>query len=295
MKKTKQENQVNWFTGFLTFEGEDKHELLESHFKQATFIKNYWFQTEKGEESGSLHWQYTIQIKDKQGKRKTALLPWWLTVVKEFGNRFNTFKECSKEGKGDATIKYCTKSDTRINGPWSNLMMNDGSHLKMIETSPFPWQQKILDMINAPGDDRSVVYVYDNTGNNGKSKLTSYLDFHNLALYMDVDNADRLKSAICDEGERKAYVIDIPRTLCCKSSLSSIYNVCEKIKDGMVNCYMFGKVKRCRPINAQVFIFSNALPELWRVSQDRWKVYEIVNKDLHKVEVSKFGKTIFKE
>lgn len=266
-----QDNPTNWFTGRISFDGADVHNIIEEGLKNNIKIRHWWFQTEIGENKQK-HWQITWQCKKKG--RKTEFKDWFVNLIKKVeGLPVYYLEPCAKD-KGKHAVYYVTKCDSRINGPWSDVPIYTGKDLKCMET-PFPWQKSILDKLKTEADDRSLIWIYDNKGCNGKSKLFKYLGFNKLASLMKVDNADRLSSIICSRGPQPAYLVDIPRTVCAKKSMSSVYEVLESLKDGYCFSCMFGKEQELYMDSPWVIVFANIPPEISRVTNDRWQVFEI--------------------
>lgn len=68
------------------------------------------------------------------------------------------------------------------------------------------WQLKIVDMLSTQSD-REVLWVYDRTGNSGKTYLSNVLEFkHNYQLFAGGKLVDFVYAT---DGDRDGYIIDL--------------------------------------------------------------------------------------
>lgn len=121
----------------------------------------YAFQHETGE-SGTPHWQGVFSFKD--AKRHTALVAacsgaYWAPCRNQF-----------------AAKNYCTKLATRsgevfVKGysVFSEIVVRDPLEGKTL----YPWQQKIVDMLDEEPDERSIYWYWSNSGNLGSLLFVS--------------------------------------------------------------------------------------------------------------------------
>lgn len=271
----KQSFKSNWFSIRVTPNVDDQKLLIDRDDIEmilSSIAEDYWFQLERGEEKGKLHFQALIY--HKQRTRDTA-------IAKEMREFFEKDKlesmhvSASNKARKAALNRYVTKQDTRVDGPWSNKPIKqayNGEDLMMIRESPLPMQKEILDRLEKEPDDRKVVYIWSEKGNNGKTKLVKYLAFHKLAKCLGVNNADRLASAVVKAGEQRAYFFDLPRTVDSKKSLTAVFETIECVKNGMIIDNMYGADNTLFMMPPHVFVFSNAPPPLKMLSADRWEV-----------------------
>jgi hypothetical protein len=147
----------------------------------------------------------------------------------------------------------------------------------------FMWQRKFYDMVyNEHGsykeaDEREIIFIEDLAGKAGKSKFWKYLysrDPHNIGLLNEATSS-QLKSNIVKLGERRLYIIDLPRTKG-EVGYDGLASALELLKNGMINTSMYGEdsVLISRP--PFIVVTGNKMPEAgWSV--DRWKVYSLKN------------------
>lgn len=203
-------------------------------------------------------------------------------------------------GSREQAIAYCTKDDSRQidSKPWLSpdiLVEYCQKDLEvMLEPSNrFRWQNKVIDLLfeNCPhnikvADDRSVMWITDQKGNSGKSKLVKYLCVNNDAIIkIPFGSAQQLRSAIVSAGPKMVYFIDIPRTVGDDDSINNVITVVEDLKNSHVCSVMYGKYEQLFFEPPHVVIFSNAPCPVSLLSVDRWRRFYIFEKDLLEVEV----------
>lgn len=232
--------------------------------------------TEAKEEkkTGYHHWQGRVSLIKK--KRLT-------TLVKSCES--SVMKKChwsitSTNAKSGFT--YVMKADTRINGPWTD---KDGDVEEVMEEINrevkewYPWQKEIINDCKdfkekkRYPDTRTITFIYDKVGKAGKSTLCKYLDVHKLANVLPpvTDCQDMLQMAMCMP-KAKAFLIDIPRGDRQKpEKIQQMWNGIETLKNG----YAYDKrhvFKSRRTASPAMYIFSNHLPDLACLSEDRWEI-----------------------
>lgn len=170
------------------------------------------------------------------------------------------------------SMKYCTKEDTRIGGPYVHNYKVD-KPITYIEPNR-PYQTLILDMLEGEAaDSRSIHWFFDRVGNVGKSSFCKYLVGKKGALFIDEGTKANIVNMVYNfKMELNIVVLDVPRANTNKVSYKSL----EAIKNGMVmnTKYETGQ-KLFNP--PHVIVFSNFPPDVNNetVSADRMHVYEI--------------------
>lgn len=131
-------------------------------------------------------------------------------------------------------------------------------------------QQKILKLLERQND-RGILVWFDYTGGIGKSYFTRWLVERGRAYYVPptVDNSKQIIQYVCAGYKGQPYiVIDIPRSAQWNKSL---YTAIESIKDGLV--YDTRYTAKIRDIwGCRILVLTNALPQLDRLSKDRWTI-----------------------
>ncbi len=226
----------------------------------------YVYQQEIGE-SGNYHLQGFIKFKRKVRPK---------SIFKNYPTIHWEKCRCEKEA-----ILYCQKEDTRVSGTYPSYKgIIPHKPLKLISKDKFyPWQLEAMNLLN-DDDDRTIYWMYESTGNVGKSSLVKYICAKLNGLVVSGKGAD-MKYGIVkyhekNEGYPPIILIDIPRTVLDYVSYSAI----EEIKNG---CFFSGKYEGSMCIfNSPVIIcFANEGPKVEKMSLDRWAIAEIINKELY--------------
>lgn len=249
--------------------------IAHTAFKQ--IAKKFIYQWERGEVAGKEHLQGYINLKERSyhtGKPLGALLS-------SLGMKGVECRACSTVGQA-ALKSYVMKDDTRIGGPWADHPVYLGQDLSMLNT-PFPWQQDIINMIQKPPNDRTIVWINDSGGNVGKSKLLKYLSYKKIAKRIPLGNATQLKTNVIVQGPARVYCVDIPRTVGSTEKMADLISALEEIKGGWVSSAMYGKHQELFMQPPHVICFSNQQPPRAMMSLDRWKVFTVKDKKLVRV------------
>jgi len=133
---------------------------------------------------------------------------------------------------------------------------------------PRPWQQKVLDIVTAPADDRTIVWVKDTVGNSGKSRLAVHLQRNHGACQLSGRIADM---AYMYEKE-PIVVIDVPRTQA--ENMDHLYAFAESLKNGVIVSTKYeSRRKMFKP--PHVIFFCNFSPDTEKWSADRLKLLDL--------------------
>lgn len=237
---------------------EDVFESIESIFRP--LCDKYVFGEEYGNSKSTPHVEGYLIF-----KKKTE----FQAIQKLF--KFSDLQKSLKKN-ADAGIEYCLKEGNEIRSFGLPVPLKK---LKC-EGNLFLWQQTIVDIVNDEPDDRSIYWFYESKGGSGKTTFCKYLvRFHN-AIVLGGKSAD-MKNGIIefkkDKGETpKLIVCNIPKSF--DSSYLS-YTGLEEVKDMLFYSgkYEGGMVDGNPP---HLIVFSNRLPELNKMSEDRWKIYNIL-------------------
>lgn len=239
---------------------EEIKEFLKKH------CKKWCFQKEQGKTSDYIHFQGRCSFSEKTRKPPKP--------VKSFSWRPTS---CTNSDNVD----YVSKDDTRIEGPWKH---NDPEvyiprQYRGIMDRLYPWQKKVIDDRN-DFNDRYIKYIYDATGNNGKSTIASLCELnYNCIDVPPINDAKELMQYVCNEcmdnNNRRPPIIfvDLPRAFD-KSTLNGIFSACEQIKKGKLYDCRF-HAKKYWIDSPQIYVFSNEPPNTDYLSKDRWQIYTI--------------------
>lgn len=241
--------------------------------------KKYIFQKEKSD-SGYIHWQGRFSLIKKRNKSSLMKL---MNVVP------NYLMPTAKVNHQDLFF-YCMKEDTRIGETYM-----DEYHRKLLgleevfmplqyqDIKPYKWQQLVLDSADQ-FDKRCIDLIFDPTGGKGKSTIAAIAEIKYKAIDMPIMNDYRdlvsLACNICMDTQNrspKLMFFDMPRSMN-KSSLDGFYSAIEQIKKGKL--YDVRYHYKAYWINSpRVWVFSNELPDVNLLSRDRWRIWQINDKN----------------
>jgi len=246
------------------------------HNALRSFCKSYVFQLEKSE-SGFDHYQGRITlIKKDRGTIATA-------IAAKIGEhvRFTMIPTVSENRAKECF--YQLKEQTKVAGPWkdTDFVMPQKKTRQMEEFEDYekyPWQQKVIEL-SQQWDKRTIHVVVDAVGNNGKTDLVEWLVQNGKGTLVPPMRAmeDIMAMVMCKPPAR-CYLIDMPRAMR-KEKLYDFYSGIESLKNG----YMYDKRYQFKDRwidRPQIIIFSNMMPDFSMLSQDRWKVWQIIQKEL---------------
>ena len=249
----------------LKFNEETNLNILKDSLRKK--CKKWAFQLECSE-NGYKHYQGRISLIKRKALKPLLKLfgtPEWAGIH---------FSPTSSDCKGD--IFYCTKDDTRIDGPWldTDIEIIETEQMKLFEKwGLLPWQEKLKNETNSFCL-RSIDLVYDPTGNAGKSLFSEFLETQGIAEEVPPFRLmDDIFQWVATRPIKKTYIVDMPRGMK-KDKLGDFYSGIEIIKNGVAydKRYNAKKIRFDRP---RIIVFTNMLPALDLMSADRWKIWTI--------------------
>jgi len=175
----------------------------------------------------------------------------------------------------DALVAHCKKPSEAM-GIMSIYKCKPGRAPRVIPRPDRPWHDQAIRLVESKPDYRSIHWFYDPIGNTGKTWLASYLRSTNQAFFMEhtgghKDFAQVIVSAFNRGWDGKCFILDLPR----KAAEYSFYTSLEAVKNGHVTSLKYEGAEADFD-NPHCFVFANFLPDLTQVSQDRWKIHEIL-------------------
>lgn len=204
------------------------------------------------------------------------------------GMRFSTLKAACPRGhweiaKGtrDQNYKYCSKDGDFKSNFKPKLTQEDLTDMVLAEYESVtwkPWQSDVLEIISEKPDSRTITWIYEHNGNVGKSFLARYLACRSDTVISSGKASDifnQVKTLIDNGSQPKVVVCDIPRVA--KDYVS--YQALENLKNG----YLYsGKYEggKCVFPHLHVVCFANQMPEIQKMSKDRWLIYTIKEEKL---------------
>lgn len=231
---------------------------LEDLFKDT---KKYVFQEELGNKKNTPHLQgcvmFKYQIEFSSIKKK---LP--KCHIEKCKNWKCSVEYCSDPNKRNGKVFY---KNVQLSEPLIDIIESNG---------PLPFQNEIIELVKKDPNDREIVWIYDEKGNTGKTKLIKHLNFKYKVLFCSGKKNDIFFNvgSYLDKNNNilKCVIFTFSRSYEGHVSYDSI----ESIKDGL---FFSGKYEsKCFNFNPpHVIIMCNFKPNLECLSLDRWTIYEV--------------------
>lgn len=212
--------------------------------------KEFVFSLEQGEKTDYKHYQGVFSLRQKER---------FSTVKNHFP--ISIHLEACKDWW--ASKKYCTKSETHIDGPW-----DEESCIIPIISELRPWQLKLEQQLLSEPKDREIFWIWDEKGNSGKTAFAKYLIIKHKACYFNNGKTSDIAFAL--PKNPKIVVFNFARSN--KGRIN--YMVIEQLKDGI--CFSSKYESKTKIFNIpHVVCFANFHPEVEALSIDRWNILKI--------------------
>jgi len=281
----------NWMFTINDYEQED---LIHLEKFLQSFCTSYAFQEEVGEKTGRHHIQGYFSSNVR--KRHTTLLKefesfYTVLYVGSFATAQEQMKHITIDrmmGTISQAIEYCTKTETRVSRPrvFGLPTPYEAADLQIFDDSVnwYPWQKSFMELIFNKDltlkdpDDRTILWIHDLMGNNGKSKLVKHIcyNYPEEACKLSFGSSTQLRSACIAAGPKKLYFIDVPRTLGKDDDINDLISVIEDIKNGFMVSSMYGKHQQMMFDPPHIVVFANVFCPENALSGDRLHEFSIV-------------------
>lgn len=174
-----------------------------------------------------------------------------------------------------ASVRYCSDPQKRTGRIWSRGYNVSHRDLRIIDRhNLYDWQQELLQELDGQPDMRRVVWYVDVQGGCGKTALCRYLVKH-VAFTMFVSSGsgkDITYQVVKSPWDPQIVIFNLPRSA--EGAMS--YSAIESLKDGLLFSGKYeGGVKLFPP--PHVVIFANFLPDMTKLSIDRWDIRTLLN------------------
>lgn len=262
-------------------------EIIDTIDNLEESVKDLIGQHERGEQ-GTLHIQLFINWKSPR----------------TFNSMKNLFPSAHIEVAENSikSAKYCCKEDTWenelpawyiVNSPMiKKALENDGTMEQGTESTLIAkdcsdpmdglelrdWQLKLLEKIEEEPNKREVIWYYDPVGGNGKTTLAKHLMLTRKDTILCTGStkdskfivAEWMKHTQCNRSPR-VIMYDVAR---CQDSEKVSYQTIEDLKNGL---FLSTKYE-CKTVvynTPHMIVFSNQLPNLDKLSMDRWNIIHL--------------------
>lgn len=174
------------------------------------------------------------------------------------------------KGTRKQNIAYCTKDgifESNFPVPLRELVLAEYTDVEWK-----PWQQDIINLYDSIPDSRSIHWITDVLGNNGKTFLTKYLVVAKDVLLASGKKCDvfhQVAKRLENEDDQKPFkmvILDIPR----HQQEFINYGLLEDLKDGLIMSGKYEGGTFAFP-SPHVVVMSNQEPDYSKFSMDRWK------------------------
>lgn len=229
--------------------------------------KKWVFQKEEGGETGYLHYQGRMSMKEKIRIKQLIEL-----------KACNGMRLSPTSNQNLGNVWYVIKPDTRVAGPWSDKDKEKYIPRQIRDIELKPWQQEIADDADN-WDTRTINIVINRKGNIGKSTLCTYIGVHEIGRSIPpINDQVELLQIVYDMPTAKLYVMDMPKAMT-KDKLYGIYGALETIKSGY--CYDKRYTFKERYFDCpNIWVFTNVEPDKLLLSKDRWRLWKIEDDEL---------------
>lgn len=245
------------------------NESFRERFKKllAEHAKKWVFQKESAPSTGTLHYQGRLSLKTKMSKA---------TIVQSIGNEFNIHWASEKDES--LSNFYCTKEDSRVDGPWSNKDVASYVPRKIRDLELRGWQKNLAHDLEDYDDDRSIHFVLDTVGGIGKSTFCKYLACRCGAIVLPgtISTADNLMklaaTSVGHKKERITFLLDLPRSIK-KDAWPEWLSALEQLKNGHIVDWRYQGINTwIEP--PTIAVFTNSLPATELLTHDRWQIHK---------------------
>lgn len=232
-----------------------------------------WVWSQEVGESGTPHIQGFVQFKKKV--RPIGYLPTDVHWEKAVANDLDQVRYCTKSITMNQELS-ATRDDHDVSASLEHhLVQLNRTRIRTIQPSEmYVWQRQLLTTLLELADDRSIIWIWEQVGNSGKSAMCKYICANMNALICSGKAAD-IKHMIVKQHELSGrypdiVIFDIPR-----SNLQYVsYTGIEEIKNG---CFASSKYEGGMVLmnSPHVVCFANEPPQYAMLSEDRWIVTEL--------------------
>lgn len=223
-------------------------------------VTHYVAQVERGLALGTRHLQGFVRWKHARS---------YSAAMKSLGTgHFEAAK-----GTLMQNMHYCTKVETREDGPWSAGFPRP----RALPTVLRPWQENASKIAAELPDDRTIYWFWDQLGGTGKTQLQLlwHRDFN--AILVDGNSRDAkcaIKLAWGPENggvpEHPIVMMNLPRN----TQRPQLWPILESLKDGIFFSGKYEPGMMVLPL-LHVFVFANEPPLRCSLSTDKICVYRV--------------------
>lgn len=151
------------------------------------------------------------------------------------------------------------------------------------------FQRLIFAECKTPPDRRVINFVFNAKGNSGKSLLGEYLEWqpqYNAVVAPQLAAPERYNAALIDQFEQhfkknakypSVVIFDFSKNESAQN-IEPIYATMENLKNGKLDSTFYGRHTRIKFPSPHVFVFTNTVPNMSALSEDRFNLTVIADK-----------------
>ena len=229
-----------------------------------SIIKNcgadeYVYQLEKGKENGLIHVQAAVMWKNKKA----------FSAVKDLFEGAHI----EKARNWHAAKQYCSKEDTRQSPTVSSKDPNNRVKDPLEGKELWPFQQELMSLLSEEPNDRTILWIWDPSGNVGKTSLAKHLCLKSAGCLYVTGKASDMKYACFSWTENaknpdlRTVIINITRS----QEMFISWQGVEEVKDGIFFNTKY-ESKMCLFNPPHVVMLANFRPDTDKLSADRWRI-----------------------
>ena len=203
-------------------------------------------------ESGTPHLQGYLEAEHRIRPIECLGLPEGVHYEKRKGNQAQAIRYCCKDGK----VK--SRGLTGI--------------MPVRVAEPTGWQCEVVAMVDAEPDERTIIWIWEESGRRGKTQLARYLCHTRGAIYLNGAKRHVLATAFAAPG-CPIFIFGVPRTTDDMKGAAVSYSALEQLKDGLFHSgFGTDATGMCLRNPPHIIVLANERPDTSRLSLDRWKV-----------------------
>lgn len=134
-----------------------------------------------------------------------------------------------------------------------------------------PWQVELQELLLSDPNDRSIVFVVDKDGNNGKSWFANVWMSRNYETTQILTPGKGVDLAFAAKTSCKYFFLDCPRS---RQGEFICYDFLEGLKNGRIFCPKYESRMKYFP-KMHVVVLTNSDPDFTKLSEDRYVVINI--------------------
>ena len=228
-------------------------------------------------ERGSIHYNMLKQSNRKDNVKRDGLD--YVRLANEFLESGLTFDEWTLAKVGETPrIIHDLKNVEKIVNVQQRVMARSSSLEKRVikRRNMYSWQKQMEDILEGDEDERKIHVMMDKAGNTGKSSYSLSYYVQNPTDVIIVQNGRTQDIAHIVSKENQALLRVVFVDLCRSNEDHINYDVIERIKNGFITSAKYDSQNIVLSKAPHVVMYTNEHLDYSRMSDDRWKVYEVV-------------------